>query len=271
MGFTFEGVKMRVKFFKMHGSGNDFVLIDNRITKIEIRAHTVRWLCDRKIGIGADGLLLVESGVHKMYRMRYFNADGGEVDMCGNGARCVGYFIYLADGKRAFTLETRAGFVEVEIIKDGFVRVGMPEPTSVRSDIEVPGYDGRFHFVVVGVPHLIKFVDNIDSVDVSGLGCQLRHSFIEGGTNVDFVRVVNESSIRVRTYERGVESETLSCGTGATASAYIASLLGLVKPPVRVIVNYPEALEIDFGRELRHPKLTGPATVSFTGEIDLPV
>ncbi len=261
---------MRIKFFKMHGSGNDFVVIDNRIIKLRFEPELIRAICERHKGIGADGVLLLEKGDLSYYRMRYYNSDGGEVDMCGNGARCIGYFVYLADGISNFPLQTNAGIIEIKVVSDYMVQVELPRPESVRTNFKIDGYSGEYHFVIIGVPHLVKFVEKVELVDVIGEGRTLRYKFMPGGTNVDFVEVIDKQTIRLRTYERGVEDETLSCGTGAVASAFISALLNLVNPPVKVVVNYPEPLNISFGEGLMKPKLTGPVRLSFTGEIEIP-
>jgi len=259
----------RLRFVKMHGSGNDFVVIDNRLVGLKLAPLSIERLCRRPEGIGADGLLLLEKGDLVHYRMRYFNADGGEVEMCGNGARCIGYFIYILEGKKSFPLQTGAGLIEVEIVGENYVKISMPEPEDFRLNFSLPNLEGVYNFVIVGVPHLVIFTDKLDSLDIVTLARPLRYSFIEGGTNVDFVEIVDPNTLRIRTYERGVEDETLSCGTGATASALIAGKLGFVNSPVKVLVRYPEPLTITFNSDFSHPALSGPVSVSFVGEIEI--
>ncbi len=267
----------RVPFFKMSACGNDFCLIDNRKGIFPAPAGpAVRSICKRRISLGADGVILVENSNEAPFRMRYFNADGGEVEMCGNGARCIARFAYLngiATSKMFF--ETQAGPVEAEVSEKG-ARIKLnevrfsPEEGRISMPDVLPGQDA--YYLVVGVPHLVYFVNDLESIDVMSIGRKVRyHSFFEPkGTNANFIKIFGPGSLMIRTYERGVEEETLACGTGATASAIIAAALGLVSPPIEVLTRSGCPLIIDFKRkdEIFNPVwLEGEARVVCSGEL----
>jgi diaminopimelate epimerase len=260
-----------VRFTKMSGAGNDFVVIDNRGGSMpESIGDVVKAICERRRGVGADGLILIEparGGEH--FSMRYYNADGGEADLCGNGARCVAHFAHalgIAPRKMRFT--SRAGTHEATVSDEG-VSVTMPRPPEAPREIQVPFAGGRARalFLVVGVPHAVVFHDDVRSVDVDGDGRKVRFdpAVGESGANANFVQKTGENRILVRTYERGVENETLACGTGATASAIAACAEGLVKSPVEIETTGRDILRVhgaDGSGELR---LEGPAEVVFDG------
>jgi diaminopimelate epimerase len=224
-----------IPFTKMVGTGNDFVVVDairNRLSKLRGRwPRIARVVCDRHHGVGADGVLLLEPSKTADVRMRIFNADGSEVQMCGNGARCVARFVSGANGKHPGTvrIETLAGTVSAQVAGSR-VRVKMPLPKDLRTQLNVRLSDGsqiRGGSVNTGVPHFVVPVKNIDAVDVQRLGRLLRYHPVFGpkGTNVNFIQEARRPlRLRVRTYERGVEAQTLACGTGMTASAIIHGL-----------------------------------------------
>jgi diaminopimelate epimerase len=224
---------MKIEFIKLVGAGNDFVLIDNRdlrITSTLKLKGLAGKICDRKFGAGADGLLVLEKSRVADVKMRIFNADGSEAQMCGNGARCFAYYFCANPkaGKEFFVaLETKAGIVKAEVNADK-VRVNLTDPRNLKLDIplNVSGRIIKVNFIDTGVPHAVIFVQGLDKIDVNNLGRLIRYHryFGSAGTNVNFVEVENRDSIRIRTYERGVEGETLACGTGSTAGALIASI-----------------------------------------------
>jgi diaminopimelate epimerase len=269
-------MKKEIKFTKMSAAGNDFVLIDNRskTVKNDLKRFA-RKICDRKDGVGADGLILVEESKKADFKMRIFNRDGSEAEMCGNGARACAQFAYddrIAGGSMSFT--TLAGMIEARVLKDG-VSLKMVSPKSVRKHIpiNVKGRKFEFHSIDTGVPHAVVFLSKLDDLDVDAFGCFIRHhkEFQPRGTNVNFVRLIDAHTIEVRTYERGVEGETLACGTGSTASAILAAALKGCISPVNVRVRSGDILTIGFksAAEGRYEDvfLKGPAVEIFKGTL----
>jgi diaminopimelate epimerase len=226
-------------FAKMHASGNDFIIIDNRAGQVPGDIpEMVRKLCRPHFSIGADGLILIEKSAAADFKWRFFNSDGSQVEMCGNGSRCAALFAYRkCIGGRELGFETEAGIIRAEI-KDGSVKVQLTPPADYRQemDINIGGTGLKAAFINTGVPHVVYFVDDMESADVLGIGAATRYHklFAPSGTNANFVKVTGRDELMLRTYERGVEAETLACGTGATASALVAGAAGLVKSPVRV-------------------------------------
>ncbi|MFU8893523.1 MAG: diaminopimelate epimerase [Luteolibacter sp.] len=273
---------MLLRFYKMNGAGNDFIVIDNRDLSIKLDGRTIEALCDRHRGIGADGLLAVEPAeAGADFRFRYYNADGGEAEMCGNGARCFGRFTaHLGDGvAERVSFETIAGILTAEMAGDG-VRIAMSDPVALEMETGagVAGLGEPVHFVNTGVPHAVVFVADeatFDELDVHGLGRALRNHprFAPAGTNVNFARVVGKSHIAIRTYERGVEAETLACGTGMVACAILHHKLTGDPSPIEVDVAGGDTLEIGFvvneDGGFREVTLTGPADFVFEGEIEI--
>jgi len=245
----------------MSGSGNDFILIDHRkplVDKAQIQEF-VRKVCRRAISVGADGLILIENpdeedarnGVH--FKWHYYNADGGEAEMCGNGSRCAARFAYLKGiAPKTMAFRTLAGIIRAEMTGERQVKVQMSQPQDLRLNfpLDIEGETRKVHFINSGVPHTVYFVDQVDQADVFNLGRKTRYhqAFQPAGTNANFAQVVHPHSLRLRTYERGVENETLACGTGAVAAAIIASELGMTAPPVEVQVRSGEILKIHFER-----------------------
>ena len=265
-----------IDFFKMSGSGNDFILIDNinQSLAVEDLPAFVRTVCERKVSVGADGLILIERSEAFDFRWRFFNADGSEVDMCGNGGRCAARFAYLKGiaGKK-MSFETGAGIIDAEI-KGDIVKLKLTDPHNlhVNQSIPVDGQLLEISRINTGVPHVVHFVNDLDLFDVFHVGRTLRYheQFQPEGTNANFIEVVDKDSIRVRTYERGVEDETLACGTGAVASALISSWKGLIESPVNVRVKSGEMLKIYF-RKTEHGfediYLEGKTKVVYEGRI----
>jgi diaminopimelate epimerase len=262
----------------MNGAGNDFVMLDNRNLSLALTKDQIAKLCDRHRGIGADGLLCVEPATNGGdFKMRYYNADGGEAEMCGNGARCFGRYVnFLHDFKLTkINFETLAGMISAEFEGDQ-VRINMSEPHGLdAATLEVAGETLNVHFINTGVPHAVVFVDDLDKVDVRKLGAGLRYHehFKPKGTNANFVKATGRDSIAIRTYERGVEDETLACGTGMVACALIHHELKGVDSPISVLVKGGDTLKVGFNETAPHKyenvTLFGPADFAFTGEVTL--
>jgi diaminopimelate epimerase len=268
---------MQLSFTKMNGAGNDFIVLDNRDGKIALDSSRIALLCDRHRGVGADGVLAVEPPVQGAdFRMRYYNADGGEAEMCGNGARCFARFARrLGANKAEISFETLAGIIRASF-PDNEIRVAMSDPHSHRPRVglEINGRTLEVHFVNTGVPHAVVFTDDVEAVEVSKDGAALRYhpAFSPKGTNANFVQVLSPDSIAIRTYERGVEGETLACGTGVCAAAVLHHLLTHSPSPVRVKVRGGDTLQVAFEaseRGVRNVTLTGPADFVFDGTISL--
>ncbi|MCU0858204.1 MAG: diaminopimelate epimerase [Pontiellaceae bacterium] len=210
---------MKLNFWKMHGARNDFVLFDDRngifpVSDPAFIAH----IASRHAGIGAEGVILIQKSESADFRMRFFNPDGGEADMCGNGARCVARLAFELDAAPAgMTIETKAGRIEAQVMT-GCVRLCMTEPADweLNGSLDLAGRHLTYGFVNTGVPHVVIRTGDLQGVDVQGVGAAVRRhrQFGPDGTNVDFMNVSPEGELHVRTYERGVEAETPACGTG---------------------------------------------------------
>ncbi len=275
---------MLLHFYKMNGAGNDFVVVDNRSGALDgvLDRETIALLCDRHRGVGADGLLAVETARGGAdHRFRYYNADGGEAEMCGNGARCFGRFAahLSAEPASSVSFETIAGVITAEMV-DEHVRIAMSDPHDLRMDsgAAVDGVEGPVLSINTGVPHAVLWLagpQELAEFDVTGAGRMLRHhpAFAPAGTNANFAAVREPGHIVIRTYERGVEDETLACGTGMVACALTHHLLTGAPSPVKVDVAGGDTLEIGFERSadggFSKVTLTGPADFVFEGEIDL--
>jgi diaminopimelate epimerase len=265
-----------VPFVKMCGAGNDFVVIDNRALNLALSREQIARLCDRHFGIGADGLLAVELADQPGadFRMRYYNADGGEAEMCGNGARCFARFVYplrRADAERVhFT--TPAGLITGEYLGDE-VRINLTAPTEVKLHERADFGWGEieYHSMNTGVPHAVVYVPDAERAEVVAQGRAIRRSTIfPRGTNVNFVQVTDSAILIVRTYERGVEDETLACGTGVVAAALLTNRVHRLALPLCVKVRGGDFLTVNArleGDAFRGVTLTGPATEVFSGEI----
>ncbi|CAF0694949.1 diaminopimelate epimerase [Candidatus Methylacidithermus pantelleriae] len=268
--------RRKVPFVKLTGAGNDFILIDNRSHRLSLAPQTIAWLCDRHFGVGADGVLLVEQGDQPgRTLMRYFNCDGTEAESCGNGARCFARFLAHQGFGNSLCFDTKAGPIEATVDAEG-VSVKLPAPQEVELHRFISTAHGplEVHFVKTGVPHLVVFVRDLESVPIRERGAELRHhpAWSPAGANVNFVQVTGSSSIGVRTYERGVEDETLACGTGVAASALVAYLVKQLAPPIEVTVKSRSILRVEFAPGEPLPGqvvLRGPAEVVFSGEVEL--
>lgn len=264
---------MVLKFWKYEGAGNDFVMVDGR-GGFDLAGDTVRRLCDRHCGIGADGLIVLLDHPGYDFRMRYFNADGGEAEMCGNGGRCIVLFaddLGIGGVRKSFL--GRDGAHEADVVSrtgdSAEIRLGM-------IDVEGWGRDGNAFFLNTGVPHYVEFVDDVDALDVRALGRAKRNEKqfeAQGGMNVNFAEVLPDGEIKIRTYERGVEDETLACGTGATAAAIAAHLFSGTDRRRFTLHTCGGELVVDFEAADNHRftsvHLTGPARMVFGGEIKI--
>jgi len=264
-----------INFTKMVASGNDFVVIDNRDGMIDVTPGLVRRICQRKLGIGADGVLILELSKIANFKMRIINSDGTEAEMCGNGGRCIAKFAQLKEiAGNQMKFETLAGIIEANIINHSRVKVKLTNPTDLllNKKIQLQNREITVQCLNTGVPHTVLISKEIEDVDVMELGRQVRwhQDFAPAGTNVDFIQLIDTNTIKIRTYERGVEDETLACGTGSAASACLASILGLATPPVKVITKSGEILDIDFkmkGDNITNLYLTGDVQVVYEGVI----
>lgn len=212
--------KRKFDFVKMVASGNDFIIFDNRRANLKDGSELASRLCVRTDGIGADGLIFVEKSKKADFKMRIFNPDGSEAEMCGNGIRCAA----LYKGKKKTAIKTIAGLLKAEIRDDG-IKVKMTDPKNLQLNLNLD-IDGRIYqvnFVNTGVPHAVYFVENLEAANVRLLGRLIRYyrNFEPEGTNVDFVKIIDQDAIAIRTYERGVEAETLACGTGSVAATLV--------------------------------------------------
>ncbi|MDH7500284.1 MAG: diaminopimelate epimerase [candidate division NC10 bacterium] len=265
----------KIRFWKMSGSGNDFLVIDRRNQSlIADPSRFARQACRAKVSVGADGVLFLEESKKAEFAMRIFNADGSEAEMCGNGARCIARFAFLQGiAREVMSFETRAGMVEAEV-KGRRVKIRMNEPKDLRlhQKIWVEGKEVVLHGVNSGVPHAALFVEDLEKVEVKELGRKIRfhQAFQPAGTNVNFLRVADPHHLWIRTYERGVEDETLACGTGAVASAVIAAALDLAESPVFLRTRGGEEITVYFDRrglQFCNLFLEGNTTVAYEGDL----
>ena len=263
---------MRIRFAKMHGAGNDFVLIDDRDGAFPCRREILAAIGARQTGVGCEGIILVQKSDRLDFKMKFFNPDGSEAEMCGNGARCVAAFAREIGAAKSdkMRFETLAGDVAAEIVPSSL----FPLPSSLLVKVEMPDpKDLRENFINSGVPHCIVPVADLAKTDVEGEGRRIRYSdaFAPAGTNVDFVSYHAPNRVDIRTYERGVEAETGACGTGSVAAALVGVAQHGMKFPVTVqtVKGFELTIGGEFnGRSFRKVTLTGPVARVFTGEID---
>ena len=268
-----------IRFTKMHGAGNDFVLVDDRNGEFPERGNLIAAMAADRTGIGCEGVILIRKSAKADFMMKFFNPDGTAAELCGNGARCAAAFARRigAVTSISMTFETGAGLVDAEIVDEGLVKVWMPEPTGRKYGMEANcDEDGVVNgdFLVVGVPHFIVPVANVAKEAVSEKGRKIRLSaaFSPNGTNVDFVQYIAPNRAILRTYERGVEAESGACGTGAVATAVAGvEAHGMSLPMhVRSSQGYDLVVEGDYRQSQGTGfTLTGPVRVIFDGEIDL--
>ncbi len=258
---------MKIPFTKMHGAGNDFIVVDDRTLGFPIDDKIfIRWISTRHTGVGCDGVLLLQTSKIADVRMRFINPDGSEQDMCGNGARCMARFAHeLGITSTEMTMQTGAGVVNA-IVYDDRVCIELTAPVDLKQDVKVD-LEEQVDFVNTGVPHAVVWVADPSALKIAKVGRIIRNHalFTPNGTNVNFARVEPDGSLTMRTYERGVEAETLACGTGATAVALLAFERGWVNLPVAVHCAGSFDLVIDSVQKI--PTLTGAAEIVFKGEI----
>lgn len=269
---------MVLEFTKMNGAGNDFVLIDDRAQKLKITREQVVHLCDRHRGVGADGLMILTpcASGRADWAWEFYNSDGSVGEMCGNGARCFARFVGRRTGKdKDFTFETGAGIIAARFQGER-VTVSLTQPRDLHLNEAVPLTTGQetIHSLNTGVPHAVLFVPDADRAMVNQLGPEIRRHphFGPKGTNVNFVQLLGPGHIRVRTFERGVEGETLACGTGVTAAALVSSRVHQFHSPVKVQVQGGDQLEVSFAEKnggFADVKLSGPAEFVFEGRIEV--
>ncbi|MCX7770891.1 MAG: diaminopimelate epimerase [Proteobacteria bacterium] len=245
----------KLHFYKVSGSGNDFIIINNFDDKFEFEffKKITPFVCNRNNGVGADGLIVLNKYEGLDFRWDFFNSDGTVAEMCGNGSRCAGRLYSMLTGKKEVAFMTLAGVIHA-YVKGNLAKIRLSDPVNFipNVDIYVDGDIIKGHFINTGVPHfVIFFEEGVDDLPVKELGRKIRfhERFSPAGTNVNFVSPIGENVIKVRTYERGVEDETLACGTGASASALIFGYLNKVKSPVEVITTGGEKLYIYFSWE----------------------
>jgi diaminopimelate epimerase len=244
----------KIPFYKMQGSGNDFILIDNRkgVLKGKNLKDLAITVCDRHYSVGADGLIVIVPSRRADFKWRFFNADGSEAEMCGNGSRCAARFAFLRKiAGRNMAFETLAGTIHAQV-KNERVTVQLTGATGLRMNIAVPLESGQRmgHFINTGVPHLVYLSKDIQNEDVERTGRTTRYHelFKPAGTNVNFIQIQNPHKLLIRTYERGVEGETLACGTGSVAAALIAGAIGAVSSPTEVMTWSGEKLTVSYER-----------------------
>lgn len=276
---------MKLQFTKMHGAGNDFVVIDNTAGNIALTGEQIKQIADRHFGIGCDQLLMVETSMsaHVDFRYRIFNADGGEVEQCGNGARCFVRFVVEKGltNKHQINVETASGIITLMLQKDGQVTVNMGTPTfepaalpftvaqqQAQYALPVPDKNITISALSMGNPHAVMLVDDVEKAPVATLGPQIEsHAFFPQHVNAGFMQVTNAQEIYLRVYERG-SGETLACGTGACAAVVSGIQLGLLASPVTVHTRGGR-LHIEWAGVGNPVMMTGPAEIVFEGEIEI--
>ena len=272
-----EVVSRAVRFWKLEGAGNDFLGLDGKAGGFKLKRQQIADLCGRRRGVGADGVLVVVKPKVRGadFRMRYYNSDGGEAEMCGNGARCFALLARAVSGRKGNVLriQTQAGLVTLQI-RGQEVQVSMTEPTKLRlgRKLVVAGRKLAVDFLNTGVPHAVLFVRSVRSIDVAKQGRAIRYhsAFAPSGTNVNFVEIGRGNRIHVRTYERGVEGETLACGTGVVASSILSNLRRGLRSPILVTTRGGDHLRVGFSMvngQARKVTLQGPARIVYTGVI----
>jgi len=266
----------KIDFYKLSGSGNDFIIIDNRSNIIDEDGLTamIKGVCRRKMSVGADGFILVEDSAGADFKWRFFNSDGSVAEMCGNGARCAARFAHLNGiAGQEMKFETLAGEVNAKIMGD-LVKVQMPDPSDLRIDYILDLEDGPVSVCSVntGVPHVVLIVEDIENTPVNKMGRAIRYhlDYAPAGTNANFIGIVSENRVAIRTYERGVEDETFACGTGSIAGALVASIKFGIVSPAEMLTRGGECLYVHFkkgDKSFSDIYLEGDARVIYKGEL----
>jgi diaminopimelate epimerase len=265
-----------ITFSKMSGSGNDFIIIDNRSRSLDDidLSQFITAVCRRKMSVGADGLILIELSDKADFRWRFYNSDGSRAEMCGNGARCAARFAFVNGiAGENLTFETDAGIVSGQVNTDR-AKVKMPDPTDLRLDYSIELAMGPLAVssINTGVPHVVIMQDAIEAVDVFGLGREIRNheAFAPAGTNVNFICQRGSGNLAIRTYERGVEDETLACGTGSIASALVSAIKLNWTSPINLLTRSQESLTIHFAEDsgiFSNVCLEGDARIIYTAQL----
>jgi diaminopimelate epimerase len=266
--------RMKITFSKLSGAGNDFIVIDNRMLSIHLTPLQINKLCTRRTGVGADGLILIEPSANYSFSMKYHNADGFPGSMCGNGGRCAVYFastigIPAASGN-AYTFEANGNRYDAWVIGPESVKLKMLAPQEFRDNLDIEGE--QCFAVNTGSPHTIIYTPNLDAIKVNEKGSAIRHrtDFFPEGTNVNFIEITSPHALALRTFERGVEEETLACGTGAVAAALMSLRLGKISSTtVQVKVKSGDTLEVQFSDNMNDVFLTGPAKIIYEGNFTI--
>jgi len=267
---------MKIPFSKYQGTGNDFILIDDREGQFPNQnAEFIRSLCDRRFGIGADGLILLQRSSSADFKMRIFNSDGGEPGMCGNGLRCLIHFLKrLKIDKETCHIEV-TGRIYFCRFQDEKIKICLGSPKILYWDlaIAIENEPLRLFVLDTGVPHAVVFTEDLEKIDLMQIGRKLRFhpKLAPEGANVDFAKILPSKEIRMRTYERGVEGETLMCGTGAAAVAFAAFQIYRLSSPIKIQAPQNEHLEFivtPIQKGEHEIEMTGPAAIVFTGEIE---
>jgi diaminopimelate epimerase len=271
---------VQLKFWKLEGTGNDFIALSSFHHRIPLakRPAMARTLCCRRRSIGADGLFFLDPSKNHHFKMRYYNPDGSEAGICGNGARSAAFLAHhLGLAPRNITFEAPAGLYRAKI-KVSSVVLSMSLIKAIQLNVSVRSrvFNGIVHFVDIGVPHIVIVTDDIKDLDVVTIGRALRHHqrFQPQGTNVNFITVRDKHSINIRTYERGVEDETLACGTGSVSSAVAATLKRLTRSPVAIHTRGGDTLTVRLkikNHSVEQLQLEGKARIVFTGELHYPL
>ncbi len=267
-----------MKFYKYQGAGNDFIIMHNRRSRIleQKKSKLAKKLCDRRFGVGGDGLLFVEKSKLADAKMRIFNPDGSEAEMCGNGIRCLAKHVYERGivKKRELSIETLAGIKKVRLAESGgvaYVRaeLGKPLLKALNQKIRINDRELEISILEVGVPHVVIFVDNVNAADVRSTGRAIRYNkLFPNGTNVNFLQEVGKNVFKVRTYERGVEDETLACGTGIGACGAVAAILGKADAGKQIEIRARGGtLFVELEKEEMKIYLSGPAEFVFEGKL----
>ncbi len=265
---------MEITFSKLSGAGNDFIVIDNRNLSVKFTSEQINTLCTRRTGIGADGLILIEPSSAHAFSMKYYNADGFLGSMCGNGGRCAAYFAYTigipASSVNGYVFEANSNRYDAWITGAETVRLRMLAPTEFINNREIEGL--ICHAVNTGSPHVIIFTSDLQNASVTGTGRTIRHrtDIFPEGTNVNFIEITAPDSLSIRTFERGVEDETLACGTGSVAAALMSHRLGKTScTTLHVSVKSGDILDVQFNEAMDEVFLTGPAKIVYKGSFTI--